>query len=237
MDTQQPVDPQLAALQGSVVVVRVGKVAPRSWSGRSFDSAAVKTPQADAVAIGTLGLAGDEQAEKIHGGPEKAVLMYAQHHYPAWQSEGYDLPEGALFENITMTGLDETLIHLGDTVRVGTALLQATQPRRPCYKIAARWGIKNLPRLVQGKGRTGIYFRVLEPGEVRAGDRIQVLERLENSVPAAEVNRIMNVDRDDVAGIQALLASPELPPRWRQQLERRLEGHFESDAARLGEDD
>lgn len=220
---------------GRVVAVRIGSVQPRNWGGRAFDSAAVKHPQSRPVRVEELGLVGDEQAEAIHGGAQKAVLMYAQHHYPSWQAEGYDLPEGALFENITMTQLDETVIHLGDTVRVGSTVLQATQPRRPCYKLAARWGIKQLPRIVQTKGRTGIYFRVLQPGEIAPGDAIEVIDRLERSVSAAEVNRVMNVDRGDIEGITRLLASPELPPRWRAQLERRLDGEFESDAKRLGE--
>lgn len=225
-----------ADFNGEVVAVRTGKVAVREWGGRTFESAAMKELRAGPIRIERLGLVGDEQAEKIHGGPEKAVLAYAHHHYQAWREDGFDLPEGALFENITMTRLDESLIHLGDTVRLGTALLQATQPRRPCFKIGARWGDKRLPRIVQSCGRTGVYFRVLEPGEVQVSDRIQVLERLADSVSALEVNRVMNVDRDDRDGIARLLASPELPPRWRAQLERRLDGEFESDAKRLGED-
>lgn len=221
---------------GEVLCVRTGKVEPRNWSGRTFDSAAVKHPRTGAVAVTTLGLDGDEQAEPIHGGPDKAVLMYAGHHYPAWQAEGFDLPEGALFENITMTNLDERSLYLGDTVKVGSARLQVTQPRRPCYKLAARWGIPGLARTVQTLGRTGIYFRVLEPGAIEAGDRIQIVDRLDHSVSAAEVNRVMNVDRDDLAGIETLLASPELPPRWREQLRRRLDdGEFEDDASRLGD--
>ena len=131
-----------------VSAVRTGRVATHTWEGRRVDSGAVKSPREEGVMLRRLGLDGDEQADtRVHGGPGKAVLLYAAHHYPRWRAEeGLDLPEGAFFENLTLAdppggvGPDETGAVLGEVWRVGRAVVQITQPRSPCYKLAKRWG-------------------------------------------------------------------------------------------------
>ncbi len=220
---------------GQVIGVRVGHAVIREWGGRTFRTAAAKSLVEGPVHLGQLGFDGDEQGNRtVHGGPDKAALLYPAAHYPLWRAEGYDIPEGGFFENLTVDGLTEHDVHLGDRWRLGTAIVQVTQPRRPCRTIADRWARKELPLEVQATGRTGFYIRVLEEGLVAAGDDLVLLERHRTSVSAAETGRIMNVDRDDIDGIHRLLDSPELPESWRDKLRRRLAGVLEDDSARLG---
>ncbi len=220
---------------GLVRAVRVGPAVRQCWSGRTLVTAAHKEPVAGPVAVGRLGLAGDEQGNrKVHGGPDKAVLVYPFGHYAAWREAGIDVPEGGLFENITLDGPTEADVRLGDVWQLGTARVQVTQPRRPCRTIADRWGRPGLAREVQEEGRTGFYLRVLDEGVVAAGDTMVLLERPAGAVSAAEVSRVMNLDRRDQAGIEALLAAPELPEAWRSTLTRRLAGALEDDSRRLG---
>lgn len=220
---------------GRVVAVRVGRAVERVWNGRRFVTGATKHVVAGPVHVGRLGLEGDEQGNRaVHGGPDKAVLLYSAEHYPRWRDDGFDVPDGGFFENLTVAGIDETDVRLGDTWRLGTATVQATQPRRPCRTLDDRWGRPRLAQEVQQTGRCGVYMRVLIEGEVEAGAEVVLLDRRPGAVTAAEANRIMNLDRDDVAGIRRMLAAPELPTSWREKLERRLTGHLEDDSDRLG---
>ena len=129
------------------------------------------------VAVGPLGLAGDEQAElSVHGGPDKAVYGYPAAHYAAWRD---DYPEhaglfvaGGVGENLTIAGWTEADLCVGDVHRMGSATLQVCQPRQPCFKFALRFGDNRLPKAMVRNGRAGWYYRVLEPGMLDGGDAV-----------------------------------------------------------------
>ncbi|HBX69280.1 MAG TPA: MOSC domain-containing protein [Chloroflexi bacterium] len=129
--------------------------------------------------LGTLGLAGDAVANtKAHGGEDQAVLLYAAEHYPRWQAElGQELPYGGFAENLTVSGLDENTVRIGDIYQIGAVKLQVTKPRIPCWKIARRWGIPDLTKRATQTGRTGWYCLVLQTGEIEAGMPIALLEQ------------------------------------------------------------
>jgi MOSC domain-containing protein YiiM len=226
---------EVRALTGTVERLRAGAVVVQHWSGREISTGAHKTPVTAPVRVGVLGLDGDAQGNtKVHGGPDKALCCYPVENYGAWAAEGREIGEDGFFENLTLRGLTEAQVHLGDVFLLGSARVQVTQPRRPCTTVSARWGDRGLPARMQETGRCGFYLRVLEPGVLAAGDAMTLAERLPESVSVAEANRVMNVDRLDRAGIGRLLASPELPERWRRDLERRLTGRLGDDSARLG---
>lgn len=224
-----------------VSAVRTGRVQTHTWGGREISSGAVKQPRDEPVMLRRLGFDGDEQADtRFHGGPDKAALFYAAHHHPKWASdEGLDMPEGAFFENLTLadppggTGPDETTSVLGEVWRVGDAVVQITQSRSPCYKLARRWGVKDLALRVQRTGWTGWYARVLVEGEIGAGDTVERLDVPDSAPTLAEVSRVMNVDKDDLEAARRLVDAPDLPDRWRVQLRERLEGTVRDDTARL----
>lgn len=227
---------------GKLATVRVGRVRTHVWGGREVPSGAVKAVVQGRVRLGPEGLTGDEQADlKNHGGPEKAMLLYAGEHYPRWrQEEGLDLPDGALFENLTLTGPAagfpgpaETTVVLGETWRIGTTLVQISQPRSPCWKLARRWDIKDLVLRVQRRGWCGWYVRVLEPGELGAGDDVLLVDRPDAAPTLAEVFRVLNVDTHDLAGAARIVDAPGLPARWRAKLQGRLAGEQQDDSARL----
>ncbi len=224
--------------EGRIAAVRVGAVRTVQWRGEDVRTGAFKEPVDGPVPLTPTGLAGDGQGDTVHhGGPDKAVMCYARSHYAAWRAEGLELPEGALFENLTVDGLSESDVCLADVWRVGEAVLQVTQSRRPCWKLASRWGIPDLARRVQATGRTGWYLRVLAAAPLEAGQRMVLVDRAPGAVDLAELSRVMTVDRHDVPAIHRVLASPGVPEGWRTALQRRLEmprPEEDEDAARLG---
>ncbi|MCG7246042.1 MOSC domain-containing protein [Corynebacterium sp. ACRPX] len=235
---QRPSHPQpshqLPELIGRVRRVRTGPAVTQKWSGREISTGAAKAPRADRVIATENGLDGDAQGNlKVHGGPNKAMCCYPLEFMAQWAADGFDLPEGAFFENLTLEDLPDQVVYLGDIFELNDLTVQVTQPRRPCATVSARWSDRRLPRLMQSKSRSGYYLRVLHPGTIAEGDTMRLAKRLPSAVSVAETNRVMNIDRQDIEGIHRLLAAPELPERWRATLYRRLNGEFEDDTARL----
>ena len=179
------------------------------------------------VSIRELGLAGDEQGDpRVHGGPDKAIHHYPFDHYPAWRGELGALPlllaPGAFGENVSTRGLDEGNVCLGDRFRLGTALLEVSQGRQPCWKLNDRFGVPDMARRVQSSGRTGWYYRVLQPGSATAGELLRLEARPH---PDWSLRRLGALLFDRVLAREALLPALELPlvPSWRRLLEHRLQ--------------
>lgn len=208
-----------------ILQLRVGRTAPLGKAGAR--SAIDKQPVDGPLAINPLGLDGDEQADtKHHGGPHKAVHAYALSHMPAWAQE---LPEhatrfrpGAFGENLVLNGATETDVCLGDRWRVGTALLEVSQGRQPCWKLNLRFDVPDMARRVQDSGRSGWYFRVIEPGTVTAGDRGTLIARPNPDWSLARVSHLLYHDRMNRAALAELAAIPGLPDNWLRLVEARL---------------
>ncbi|HEY4531330.1 MAG TPA: MOSC domain-containing protein [Luteimonas sp.] len=189
-------------------------------------SAIAKSPREGLVRIGTRGLEGDEQGDtRVHGGVEKAVHHYPFDHYAAWRAELGDLPvlasPGAFGENIASTGMDEHSVCLGDRYALGSAVLEVSQGRQPCWKLNDRFGVRDMARRVQDSGRTGWYYRVLQPGSARAGDVIALLERPWPDWPLRRLTRLLAERVLEPDQLREALALP-LVASWRTVLERRL---------------
>jgi MOSC domain-containing protein YiiM len=124
-------------------------------------------------------LDGDRQADlRVHGGPDRAVLVYGAEHYAEWATElGRELPYGSFGENFTVTGWDNATANLGDIYQVGPAIIQLTQHRGPCYKLQYRTEVPDMIERVLASGRGGIYARVLQVGLVQVGDEVELLRR------------------------------------------------------------
>lgn len=178
------------------------------------------------VFIHSLGLAGDEFANtKNHGGIDKAVLAGSAAQYPLWRQEtgNPDWTGGALGENLTLLGLDEVTVCVGDTWRFGETLtLQISQPRQPCWKQAKRWGIKDLVVQMIETGRTGWYHRVLIEGPVSPGDEVSLLARPHPDWTVARANHVMHAEKSNAALAQALCGLAELSASWKHELGRRF---------------
>ncbi len=185
-----------------------------------------KSPVTGRVRLSLTNLDGDHQADlKNHGGPDKAVCCYAAEHYSHWQTflgkAEADFPFGAFGENFTLRGLTEDIVCIGDIYQIGTATVQVSQPRMPCYKLGRRWERPSLPLEVQTSGKTGYYLRVLTPGEVGAGDPLTRLERPLPEWPVARVNQAMYVEKADADLAEELAHLALLAEAWRRPFRRR----------------
>lgn len=185
-------------------------------------SAFIKKPIAGPVHIGMSGLQGDVQADQVnHGGPDKAVHLYFQDHYTYWRQYmgGHALLDrpGAFGENVAASGLSEDRICLGDRFRLGSALLEVSHGRQPCWKIDHRFGRKDVTAHIVRTAKCGVYFRVLEEGEAEAGKDMVLVAR---SHPEWSVERIFRLliggeARSDKAAVRELAAMPVLAAAWR----------------------
>ena len=175
------VDTKRPGLDGaSVLPVQVGGVAALGPDG--VPSGFVKHPVAGPVRVGKLNIEGDQQADlRVHGGPDKAVYAYASANYRLWLQEFPEhaarLTPGVFGENLTILGLLEADIRVGDVHAIGSARLQVCQPRQPCFKLGLRFDDNRLPRAMLRSGRSGWYYRVLDEGVLTAGDEVRLLER------------------------------------------------------------
>jgi MOSC domain-containing protein YiiM len=190
--------------------------------GRPVVSAIAKAPVAAAeLALSRTNLDGDRQADlSVHGGPDKAVYVYPAVHYPAWQADGFAVEVGGFGENLTVAGLTEDDVRLGDAWRWGEALVEVSQPRAPCYKLSLHTGRKDVGPHMLATGRCGWYLRVLEQGVVPTGGRL-VLERRDPEAPTLAETFAAMFDDERVATtdvVARVLASPALAAGWREPL-------------------
>lgn len=201
-----------------------GRTTTISSGRRSTRTAFLKSPIDGPVEVGVLGIATDEHVYEDHGGPDMALLAYPVEHYAHWRSIGLALPDvGAMAENLTVGGLVETDVHIGDVFDVGTAQVQVCQPRTPCYKLAIRFGRRDLPVMIQDTGYTGYLLRVLRPGAITAGDTMRLVERGDHGVTVADAGRVVNVDRNDLDAARRVLAVDALGASVRRTLRQRVE--------------
>lgn len=225
---------------GHVRDVLTGRAVPFARPGVA--SAIAKQVRQGPVRAEAHGLDGDEQGDRrVHGGPDKAVHLYAYEHYRAWIGELGPLPvlaaPGAFGENLATSGVLERDLCLGDELRVGSAVLQVSQSRQPCWKLNHRFGVRDMARRVQDRGRTGWYCRVLHPGEVRAGDAFELLAR---PFPDWTLARLLDFlyRRRPEDSAQVLAAGLPLVPSWQRLFERRVQtGRIEDWQLRLGNDE
>jgi len=199
--------------------LNVGRPA-RIEDAEPFTTGIYKQPIFGRIHLATENLDGDGQGDlSVHGGPDKAVCVYAAEHYPLWREE-LGLPEcGPSWcgENFSVEGQNETGVCIGDTYRVGTAVVQISQPRAPCWKLGRRWNRLDMPRLVLASGRTGWYLRVLEPGDVGCGDTLTLVERPfpQWTIDAVNAVAYSRGRRVNVAAARELARCPVLAKGWR----------------------
>ncbi len=184
-----------------------------------------KAPVSGRVAVREHNLAGDQQSDlTVHGGRAKAVYAYPHEHYAFWQEQlpDVELKPGHFGENLTIDGLLEDHVHVGDRLKVGTAELVVTQPRLPCFKLALRFSRADMLRRFQKSGRSGFYVAVHAEGDVAAGDAIEILERHPAAVSITELLHVYFDDGVDPARLREIMAIPALSDAWRAEFQERL---------------
>lgn len=229
-------DPVLASIQVGLPR-HFGQDGAADPMDRPWTTGFIKEPVTGSARLGATNLDGDGQADLVHhGGPDKAVLAYSAEHYPGWRKSmnNPSLPFGAFGENFAVEGLTEADVCIGDTWQVGDeAVVQVSQPRQPCWKLARRWRIKTLALQVQQTGRTGWYFRVLKEDIVAAGMRLVLRERPHPDWTVERANRVMHTEKRDIAAALELAAIPLLSENWRATLIRRAEKQEPNSTKRL----
>lgn len=183
-----------------------------------------KQPVEGEVWLGATNLAGDGQADlKNHGGVDKAVLAYSADHYPYWRSHlnHPELPYGGFGENFTVAGQTEADVCIGDIYAIGSARVQVSQPRQPCWKLSRRWRIADLALQVKANGRSGWYFRVLQEGSVQPGLTVTLCDRPYPQWTVALANQIMHHNQGDRAAAAELAQCPLLSRNWQEKLLKR----------------
>ena len=194
------------------------------WQGRPLRTGIFKEPVEGRIKVRKLNLEGDAQADlRVHGGVDKAVYGYPAEHYRTWSEElGRDLPFGQFGENLTVEGLLEDQVRIGDIYRIGTTRLQVSQPRTPCHKLAARMASEEFPFRFLQSGRSGFYLRVLEEGELGRGDSIHRESREAESLTVLEACFLLLEGPADLALLRRAADQASLSASWRMQFRQRL---------------
>jgi MOSC domain-containing protein YiiM len=213
--------------------IQVGKpktIAP-NWTTSIY-----KTPVDGDIFLSKYNLAGDKQADlTVHGGLDKAINVYPIEHYAYWNQRArfplrkrinLTLPNnGAFGENFTVSGLLENDVCIGDIFQVGTCIIEVSQPRQPCWKLARKFNQAKLPFWVQQTGRTGWYFRILQEGNVRKMDIFKLSQRNNPSWNLARANRLMHTPGQQREDIASILECQQLSSSWKTTFEKRLSEH------------
>jgi len=217
--------------------LRMGRAVP--YGPRGAPSAIDKQPVAGPVLLTPEGLAGDEQGDRAHhGGRDKALHHYPAEHYPFWRrrfpQEADRFVEGGFGENLSTEGLTEAEVCVGDRFHLGSAIIEISQARQPCWKLNIRFGLPEMARETQESGRTGWYYRVVTPGAVAADDKLLLLSRPHPEWPLDRILRILYRRGVDREGLAALADLEVLAANWRELAARRLaRGEVESWRRRL----
>ncbi|MDD5158383.1 MOSC domain-containing protein [Sulfurimonas sp.] len=222
-------------MKSRVISIQVGKAKAYGdkQSGefleKYWESASFKEVVNSKVFVGRYGIDGDEVADKTHhGGLEKAVFANSHENYKEWAEflDVNELPFGALAENLTISGLHESSVFLGDIHKIGSTIMQVSQVRKPCYKIAKRWNNKKFTNEIYITGHTGWYYRVLKEGEIVAGDEVVVQKSDESRVSILDANMAFAnpIKHRDI--LDEILTIYSIAPNYRASIEKRISGEL-----------
>lgn len=201
-----------------IISVNVSPPKEIDFEGQKVVTGIFKEPVEERVTLKTLNLDGDRQADlKVHGGPDKAVYAYPIEHYEFWRKvfPGIEMPNGMFGENFTVEGLKESEVSVGDAFQIGSSKVMATQPRMPCYKLGVKFGRMDVLKKFLASGRSGIYFKVLEEGEVGAGDPIVLIKKDTNRVSISDVVRLYVSGTEDIDAMRRAIKVEALPEGWK----------------------
>lgn len=214
-------------IRGAVVAVNVGQVRQMKGHNRIVNTGFIKRPVSGRVKLDWINFEGDDQADRVnHGGPDKAVYAYPVEHYELWRSYLGALPErfGVFGENLTISGITEDDVCIGDVLEVGDTRLQVARQRTPCFKLSARFDRPTFEDEFVHANRVGFYLRVLRRGSIAAGDSITLIERLDHASTVAEQSRAASLSGPgDVVAVDAAARAPSVLPYLRRRLAARAD--------------
>src|SRR5690348_3816859 len=206
--------------------VNVGRPRDIEWKGRTVHTGIWKDPVRGRCRVGRLNLEGDGQGDLAgHGGAQRAVFVYQIESYRHWEEQlkRTDFVPGQFGENFTIEGLPDAVVCIGDRYRIGSTLLEVTQPRVTCYRVGIRMNEPRMPALLTSSGRPGFYLRVLQEGEVCAGDEIMKVGEATERMTVAEINALLYSSDHPRDRLERALRIEALSPGWRSSFEALLQ--------------
>ncbi len=206
--------------------IHVGKPTPVTFRGKEVLTSIFKKQIPGPVMLRTLDLDGDEQADlRVHGGPDKALYAYGSEAYEAWRKlrPQDSFPPGAMGENLAMTTLPEDEIFIGDTYRLGQAVVQVAQPRFPCFKLGIKFNDAQIISDFVELERPGVYFRVIQEGLVDVGDLLEIDDQEVARVSVLEIFQINSARTLDTQRLREILQVRGLTPQWREKIQDLVE--------------
>jgi ferredoxin-NADP reductase/MOSC domain-containing protein YiiM/ferredoxin len=221
----------------SVISVNVGMSRDVDWRGKKVTTAIWKEPVAGPVRVGRLGADGDQQADLVgHGGEQRALFVYQIESYRYWQKflGRDDFPMGQFGENLTVSGMADDQVCVGDRYRVGGTVLEVSQPRVTCYKVGIRLNDERMPALLVKHRRPGFYFRVIQEGVVSAGDGIEKLSEGLGRMSVADVDGLLYTSEHPVEKLDQALRIDALSAGWRKSFEALLDAATRPSAGNVG---
>jgi MOSC domain-containing protein YiiM len=211
-----------------IISINVSRPVEIIHEGKTVRTGIFKKPVEGPVYVSKLNIEGDGQADlKNHGGGHKAVYAYSYDHYPYWSEvlERSDFEFGQFGENLTVTGLDESILCIGDQLAVREVTFSVTQPRVPCSKLGIRFGDRDMPRKFMDKALTGCYLMVLKEGYIQAGDELKIISRDKNNISVKDLFKAY-YHAEGLEGDEILKRASQvtaLSPSWRAQIKKRLD--------------
>ncbi len=208
-----------------VISTNIGKPTTIHWNGKVEQTGIYKYPTNEALFLGKTDVLKDTVIDrKNHAGINKACYLFSADQYPYWKKLYPQLEWnwGMFGENLTIDGLNEVKIRIGDIYKIGSALVQVSQPREPCYKLGVRFGTQEILRQFIDRGFPGTYVRVLEEGKVKISDDLILVERSENTLTVTQFYTILYAVKKDLEIVKLAIDNPSLPEYKKTYLKKFL---------------
>lgn len=208
-----------------IISTNIGKPRVVKWKKGEVTTGIFKQPVNQPLVLEKTDVEGDHVIDrKYHGGVDKACYLYSADHYPFWKQQYSNLnwQYGMFGENLTIEGLDETAMHIGDTYEIGSAVVQISQPRQPCFKLGIKFEDPGVLRKFIAQSYSGIYVRIITEGEVNSGDALKLVKREGNGLSVADVFQLLYNSKADNPLKQKVIEDQHLPPDLRDYIIGRL---------------
>ncbi|MDD2304633.1 MAG: MOSC domain-containing protein [Prolixibacteraceae bacterium] len=208
-----------------IISTNIAKPTTIEWQGQQVETGIYKYAVQNSIFLGFEDVVNDHVIDRrYHGGSDKACYMYSSDHYPFWQNKypNQDWKWGMFGENLTVSGLNESEIRIGDRFQIGDAVVQVTQPRQPCFKLGVRFGDQSVVSDFWTLPFPGVYVRVLLPGEVKTGDEIIRIESNPESLSVSQVFSIFHSNKENLELMQKAIAEPFIAASCRRNIEKLL---------------
>lgn len=206
-----------------IISTNIGESRIIRWNGKDVQTGIFKFPVNEPIFLGNEDVEKDNVVDRrYHGGVDKACYLYSADHYKYWQNlyPNLEMPFGIFGENLTVEGLHEAEVNIGDIYKIGDAVVQATQPRQPCFKLEFRFNDRNIVRQFIDSGFAGVYVRVIENGNVKTGDSMELLER-KNSLSIQKVYELIYTDKFQKEAVLQAVNDPFIAASCRRDLMKR----------------